>query len=85
MSWTPESYRIALFWLVCQIRRGVCIRFPFRERKRARGTEHRNAADHRTRTGRLGMVAQLVGREAAQRLFRKIEVFNRPVDTTGHK
>lgn len=31
----------------------------------------------------LGMVAQLVGREAAQRLLSATQVFDRPVDTTA--
>ncbi len=60
------------------------IRFPFRERESGRVVLN-------TGTSRiiepvpvgLGMVAQLIGRGAAQRLLSTTEIFDRPVDTTA--
>ncbi|MDH7784649.1 GR25 family glycosyltransferase involved in LPS biosynthesis [Ochrobactrum sp. 19YEA23] len=60
------------------------IRFPFRERET--GREVLNIDGVRVilpvPVG-LGMVAQLVGREAARRLLAATETFDRPVDTTA--
>ncbi|WP_139973385.1 MULTISPECIES: glycosyltransferase family 25 protein [Brucella/Ochrobactrum group] len=60
------------------------IRFPFRERESGcvvLTTETLRIVEP-VPVG-LGMVAQLVGREAAQRLLTATEVFDRPVDTTA--
>ena len=60
------------------------IRFPFRERESGRAilTTETLRIIEPVPVG-LGMVAQLVGREAAQRLLSATEVFDRPVDTTA--
>lgn len=63
---------------------GSFIRFPFRERES--GRELLNTGGVRiiepVPVG-LGMVAQLIGRDAARRLLAATEVFDRPVDTTA--
>lgn len=60
------------------------IRFPFRERESGRTvlTTESSRIIEPMPVG-LGMVAQLVGRDAAQRLLSATEVFDRPVDTTA--
>lgn len=63
---------------------GAFIRFPFRA-NRERGVAvhvHGGATVIRPERVGLGMVAQLVSRDAAIHLLRKTEVFDRPVDTT---
>lgn len=60
------------------------IRFPFRERENGRvvlATETLRIIEP-VPVG-LGMVAQLVGCDAAQRLLSATEIFDRPVDTTA--
>ncbi len=60
------------------------IRFPFRERESGRTvlTTESSRIIEPMPVG-LGMVAQLVGRDAAQRLLSATEIFDRPVDTTA--
>jgi len=80
---TPEF--AAAYSAACQILKADSfIRFPFRERESGRvvlNTETLRIIEP-VPVG-LGMVAQLVGREAAQRLLSATEVFDRPVDTTA--
>lgn len=67
------------------MRAGDFIRFPFRA-DRETGVEHYRSAHHRIieplPVG-LGMVAQLISRDAAQKLLDKTHSFDRPVDTTA--
>lgn len=58
------------------------IRFPFRERETGRQILNENGVRviAPVPVG-LGMVAQLVGREAAKRLLERTQTFDRPVDT----
>ncbi|ENN87372.1 glucosyll transferase family 25 [Rhizobium freirei PRF 81] len=63
---------------------GAFIRFPFRMGKedgKCVWTQDKTDVIQPTRVG-LGMVAQLVSRDAAIRLLEATEVFDRPVDTT---
>jgi len=80
---TPDF--AAAYSAACQILKADSfIRFPFRERESGRvvlTTEGVRVIEP-VPVG-LGMVAQLVGREAAQRLLSATEVFDRPVDTTA--
>lgn len=80
---TPEF--AAAYSAACQVLNvDSFIRFPFRERESGRVVLN-------TGTSRiiepvpvgLGMVAQLIGRGAAQRLLSTTEIFDRPVDTTA--
>ncbi|KAB2682092.1 MULTISPECIES: glycosyltransferase family 25 protein [Brucella/Ochrobactrum group] len=80
---TPDF--AAAYSAACQILKADSfIRFPFRERESGRvvlTTEGVRVIEP-VPVG-LGMVAQLVGREAAQRLLSATEIFDRPVDTTA--
>ncbi|MBB5702327.1 GR25 family glycosyltransferase involved in LPS biosynthesis [Ochrobactrum daejeonense] len=60
------------------------IRFPFRERETGREVlSERDVRIIEPAPVGLGMVAQLVGREAARNLLAATEIFDRPVDTTA--
>ena len=61
---------------------GTFIRFPFRDREQGETVFARGGAKViRPQHVGLGMVAQLVSREAAIRLLKATETFDRPVDT----
>ncbi|MBR7650996.1 glycosyltransferase family 25 protein [Brucella oryzae] len=79
---TPEF--AAAYSAACQILKADSfIRFPFRERENGHVvlTTETSRIIEPVPVG-LGMVAQLIGRGAAQRLLSATEVFDRPVDTT---
>ncbi len=80
---TPEF--AAAYSTACQVLKiDSFIRFPFRERESGRAilTTETSRIIEPVPVG-LGMVAQLIGREAAQRLLSATEIFDRPVDTTA--
>ncbi len=79
---TPEF--AAAYSMACRVLKADSfIRFPFRERESGRVvlTTETTRIIEPVPVG-LGMVAQLIGQEAAQRLLSATEVFDRPVDTT---
>jgi len=80
---TPEF--AAAYSVACRVLKADSfIRFPFRERESGRVvlTTETTRIIEPVPVG-LGMVAQLIGQEAAQRLLSATEVFDRPVDTTA--
>jgi len=80
---TPEF--AAAYSAACQVLKvDSFIRFPFRERESGRVvlTTETSRIIEPVPVG-LGMVAQLIGRGAAQRLLSATEIFDRPVDTTA--
>ncbi|MBQ0709411.1 MULTISPECIES: glycosyltransferase family 25 protein [unclassified Ochrobactrum] len=80
---TPEF--AAAYSMACRVLKADSfIRFPFRERESGRVvlTTETTRIIEPVPVG-LGMVAQLIGQEAAQRLLSATEVFDRPVDTTA--
>lgn len=73
----------AAYSTACKVLRADSfIRFPFRERESGRAvlTTETLRIIEPVPVG-LGMVAQLIGHEAAQRLLSATEIFDRPVDT----
>lgn len=80
-----EDFAGAFTAAVDFMRAGDFIRFPFRA-DRETGIEHYRSAHHRIieplPVG-LGMVAQLISRDAAQKLLDTTHCFDRPVDTTA--